>query len=176
MSRKGPERELLAVRPQGSPGPDPQPEDWQNMCSRAWQWAEGGPGWAEELEGGHQSALATLPTPLHPIPAVFKHSHQTGHRCQLLLTLLLHSVDLQGGPQVPLKQRRWPPTAPSATPTRGHRWAKASWNVLQRAQEACSQLQSKKEEVVPEPQPQRERPLLPLEGGAHSGPAHPPRV
>ena len=62
----GAERELLTVRAQGGPSPDPQPGDWESLCSRAWRWADGGPGQAEELEGGYQLALVTLPTPTTP--------------------------------------------------------------------------------------------------------------
>lgn len=95
----GPERELLTVRAQGGPSPDPQPGDWEGLEVGRW-----GPGPGRGARGRLPVGPGDPSHPHHAIPAVLKHSHQIGHRCQLLLTLSLHSAGLWGGPQLPLKQ------------------------------------------------------------------------
>ena len=69
---------------------------------------ETGRAWAAQGPKGRQrSSRETPDSPddpprlYYPIPAILKHSHQTGYRCQSFLTRPLQPAGFQGSPQLP---------------------------------------------------------------------------
>lgn len=127
---------------------------------QAWWWVgRGGPGLDNGTTGSPPVGSGNPCHPHHPIPAVFKHGHQTGHRCQLLFTLSLHSAGLHGGPQL-RPETGWEasnqlPQPPSPGVTEGLRHPGMSSGLSRGLSRPAPSFRVRKEEVVPEPQPRR---------------------
>ena len=122
-------RTLLTVRVQGGPEPAPQPGDWEDL---GFPRAQGMPDSPDD------------PPHLYwPIPALLKHSHQAGYRRQSFLTRPLYPADLQGSPQLPLKQGGRSPASTLSHPHLGSQVGSSILGVpsLPRAQQTCSLLQ-----------------------------------
>ena len=107
---QGPERESCSLRAQGDPGPAPQPAPPR------------GPGWAEELKGGCRLAMVILPTPTTPY-LLFSN---TVTRLDTEVSFSLLAASILQASRVPGGRERALQPVHSATPTWGHRWAKAS--------------------------------------------------
>lgn len=58
-------------------------------------------GQAAELKGEASRQPDDPPRLYYPIPAILKHSHQTGYRCQEFPHSPLHPAGFQGSPQLP---------------------------------------------------------------------------